>query len=74
MGSDTTNPQVVGHQHVSMNDELVTLGSVEKRFLEELAVFVVGENRLAVVAAQDDVLWYAFGEVARKSGHDARLA
>ena len=60
---------MVRHEDVGVNDELVTPGGIEQHFLEELAVFVVGEDRLAVVAAEYDVLGYAFGEVSWKSSH-----
>ena len=60
---------MVRHEDVGVNDELVTPGGIEQHFLEELAVFVVGEDRLAIVAAEYDVLGYAFGEVSWKSSH-----
>ncbi len=60
---------MVRHEDVGVNDELVTPGGIEQHFLEELAVFVVGEDRLVIVAAEYDVLRYAFGEISWKSSH-----
>jgi hypothetical protein len=41
---------------------------IKQAFLEELAVFVVAENRITIVASQDDVERDAIGEVAGGDG------
>ncbi len=60
---------VVGHEDVRMHGQIVTLRRVQKRFFEELAVFVIAEDRFAIVSAQDDMQWNAFDEVAGETGH-----
>jgi hypothetical protein len=52
----------------------VACSGIKQAFLEELAVFVVAENRITIVASQDDVERDAFGEVAGETGHFANLA
>lgn len=65
---------IIAHQHIGMNRPSVAPGGLKHCFLEELAVFVAGEDGVTVVAAQDDMLGYAFGEIAGESGHFWTLA
>ena len=65
---------VICHEDVSVNRQTVTLGAVSQHVFEEQAVFIVGEDWIAIVASQNDVLRYAFDEIAGKSGHGWILA
>ena len=65
---------MVGHQHIGVNRQSVAPGSLSQYFLEELEVLIAGEDGVAVVAAQNDMLRYAFGEIAGESGHGGTLS
>jgi hypothetical protein len=46
----------------------VACSGIKQALLEELAVFIIAENRITIVASQDDVERDAFGEVAGETG------
>jgi hypothetical protein len=52
-----------------MDRQAVALGRIKQAFPEKLVVVVVGKDRVAVIAPQDDVQWNTFDEVAGETGH-----
>jgi hypothetical protein len=63
---------MIRHQHIGVDREGVACVVVKNLF--EMVVVGVGKNSLALVAAQDDVLGYALGKVAGKSGYSRSLS
>lgn len=62
---------VIGHQYITVNQAVITLGN-DFELLEEISIVAwTKENHLAVVATDYDVLGQAAYIVARLSGQDA---
>jgi hypothetical protein len=60
---------VVAHQHISVHLHAMLLGLLGQHQKHELAVGHAHENILAVVAAQDHVVWVTAQGESRESGH-----
>lgn len=61
--------QVVVHQHKSVQIDLLMLAMLDQQFQKGLPVCVVFENRLPVVATQDDMVRVTGQCESGQSGH-----
>ena len=64
---------MVGHQYVGMDFELMPLRRLAQALQVKLIVFIAGENVLPIVAPLNDVLWLIFDEKSFQSRHYSPL-
>ena len=60
---------MVRHPHIGVDREAVLELRLDQRVAKELIVRLGGKDRLAIIAALDDVLRLAGDDVAGKTGH-----
>jgi hypothetical protein len=65
---------MVRHKHVCMDSELVAFSGIQQAFLEELQVLIITEDRITIVAPQNDMERDTFDKVAWETGHIVNLA
>jgi hypothetical protein len=65
---------MVRHEHVRMDSKIVAFSRIQQAFLEEQHVLIVAEDRITIVAPQNDMERDTFDEVARETGHIVNLA
>jgi len=59
---------MVGHENIGIDRQCLTLGHIHQHFLEELAVIVTADNRLAIIPPQNDMQRNTFNEIAGELG------